>query len=359
MQAISIQSLVKRYGPGPAAVDGVALRAERGEVTTLLGPSGCGKTTTLRCVAGLETPQEGDIAMGDTFLFSSRRGVNVRSEARNIGMVFQNYALWPHMSVRDNIGFALSLRGWSKALIADRIKEVLALLKLGDRIDAMPGQLSGGQQQRIALGRALAYNPEVLLLDEPLANLDARLREEMRFELRAIQERTGVTTICVTHDQSEAMVLSDKIVVMRDGRIEQEGTPRDIYERPRTEFTARFVGLSNLIGIEGMEPAGNGLAARTSFGSLVFHPGGIDQARIAKLSIRPEDVRVAPERNGAAVNLFPAKVESVTYQGENMAVFADPGGQEIRAHVSRGLAVRPGQDVFLTLPPEHIVPVEA
>lgn len=297
--------------------------------------------------------------MGDTFLFSSRRGVNVPSEARNIGMVFQNYALWPHMSVRDNIGFALSLRGWSKALIADRIKGVLALLKLGDRIDAMPGQLSGGQQQRIALGRALAYNPEVLLLDEPLANLDARLREEMRFELRAIQERTGVTTICVTHDQSEAMVLSDKIVVMRDGRIEQEGTPRDIYERPRTEFTARFVGLSNLIGIERIEPAGNGLAARTSFGALAFHPNGIGQARIAKLSIRPEDVRVAPDRNGAAINLFPAKVRSVIYQGENMAVFADPGGQEIRAHVPRGLAVRPGQDVFLTLPPERIVPVEA
>jgi ABC-type sugar transport system ATPase subunit len=204
MQSISIHSLVKRYGPGPAAVDNVTLRAERGHVTTLLGPSGCGKTTTLRCVAGLESPQEGEIVMGDTLLFSSRRGVNIPSELRNIGMVFQNYALWPHMSVRDNIGFALSLRGWSRSLIAERIKRVLTLLKLADRIDAMPGQLSGGQQQRIALGRALAYNPEVLLLDEPLANLDARLREEMRFELRSIQEREGVTMICVTHDQSEA-----------------------------------------------------------------------------------------------------------------------------------------------------------
>jgi ABC-type Fe3+/spermidine/putrescine transport system ATPase subunit len=359
MQPISIQSLVKRYGPGPAAVDRIALRAERGEVTTLLGPSGCGKTTTLRCVAGLETPQEGEIAMGDTVLFSSRRAINVPSEARNIGMVFQNYALWPHMSVRDNIGFALSLRGWSKGQIADRIKQVLSLLKLAERIDAMPGELSGGQQQRIALGRALAYNPEVLLLDEPLANLDARLREEMRFELRSIQQRTGVTTLCVTHDQSEAMVLSDKIVVMRDGGIEQEGTPRDIYERPRTEFAARFVGLSNLIGIERIEPAGNGLAARTPFGPVVFHPNGIVQARIAKLSIRPEDVRLTAGRDGEVVNLFPAKVSSVIYQGENMAVFADLGGQEIRAHVRRGRAVQQGHEVFLTLPPERIVPVEA
>ncbi len=287
------------------------------------------------------------------------RGVNVPSEARNIGMVFQNYALWPHMSVRDNIGFALSLRGWSRAQIADRVKDVLSLLKLADRIDAMPGQLSGGQQQRIALGRALDYNPEVLLLDEPLANLDARLREEMRFELRAIQERTGVTTICVTHDQSEAMVLSDKIVVMRDGRIEQEGTPRDIYERPRTEFTARFVGLSNLISIERLELAGPGLAAHAPFGPLVFHSNGIDKTRIAKLSIRPEDVRVARERNCDPVNQFSAKIGSVIYQGENMAVFADPGGQEIRAHVSNGLAIRPEQEVFLTFPPERIVPVEA
>jgi iron(III) transport system ATP-binding protein len=359
MQSIQIHSLVKRYAPGPAAVDHVSLRAERGAVTTLLGPSGCGKTTTLRCVAGLETPQEGEIEMGETMLFSSRRSVNVPSEARNIGMVFQNYALWPHMSVRDNIGFALSLRGWSRALIAERIKGVLSLLKLSDRIDAMPGQLSGGQQQRIALGRALAYNPKVLLLDEPLANLDARLREEMRFELRAIQERTGVTMICVTHDQSEAMVLSDKIVVMRDGRIEQEGGPRDIYERPRTEFVARFVGLSNLIGIDGIEPAGTGLMARVPFGALTFASNGTDRARIAKLSIRPEDVRVSLEANCAAVNAFPARVVSVTYQGETMAVFADPGGHEIRAHVSNGFAVRQGGEVFLTFPPDRIMPVEA
>lgn len=359
MKPIEITSLVKRYAPGPAAVDGISLLAEQGAVTTLLGPSGCGKTTTLRCIAGLETPDEGEIRMGEQVLFSSRSRVNVPSEDRNIGMVFQNYALWPHMSVRENIGFGPALRGWSRSRIIERIRQVLDLVRLGDRIDAMPGQLSGGQQQRIALGRALAYNPEVLLLDEPLANLDARLREEMRFELRNIQERTGVTAICVTHDQSEAMVLSDKIVVMRDGRIEQEGTPREIYERPRTEFTARFIGLSNLIGISGIEPSGNGLRGRAAFGEIVFPDGTMETQKIAKLSVRPEDVVVSTARPDNLPNAFPAEIKTLVYQGETVAMFADVGGQEIRVHVGRGLEAAEGDRVFLAFHPSRLVPVEA
>jgi ABC-type Fe3+/spermidine/putrescine transport system ATPase subunit len=359
VKPISVDALVKRYGPGPAAVDGIVLLAEQGAVTTLLGPSGCGKTTTLRCVAGLETPETGEIRMGDTVLFSSRARTNVPAEDRNIGMVFQNYALWPHMSVRENIGFGLSLRGWAKSRIIDRIRQVLDLVRLGDRIDSMPGQLSGGQQQRIALGRALAYNPEVLLLDEPLANLDARLREEMRFELRNIQARTGVTAICVTHDQSEAMVLSDKIVVMRDGRIEQEGAPREIYERPRTEFTARFIGLSNLIGVSEIEPSGSGMKAKSAFGEIVFSGGAPDNGKIAKLSVRPEDIVVSADDAGEGINSFAAKIKTLVYQGETVALFADVGGHEIRAHVGRDIKATEGDRVYLTFHPRNLIPVEA
>ena len=357
MKPIKIEALVKRYGPGPAAVDGVTLSAEQGAVTTLLGPSGCGKTTMLRCIAGLETPDAGEIRLGETVLFSAADRINAPAERRDIGMVFQNYALWPHMSVRENIGFGLSLRGWSKSRVNDRIKQILDLLYLSDRIDSMPGQLSGGQQQRIALGRALAYEPQVLLLDEPLANLDARLREEMRFELRMIQERTGVTTICVTHDQSEAMVLSDKIVVMRDGHIEQEGTPREIYEHPRTEFTARFVGLSNLIGIEAVEPTAAGLKAKAVFGDIVFAARDYAPGRVAKLSVRPEDVAITMERPAGCVNAFKATVRSLVYQGDSVALFADLGGQEVRAHVPRNLPIAEDSLVYLSFDPNHLVPV--
>jgi len=354
MKQINVRNLVKSYRKGENAVDDISFLAEGGSLTTLLGPSGCGKTTTLRCIAGLETPQGGEIGMGSQTLFSGKSGVNMPSENRNVGMVFQNYALWPHMTVSENISFGLRLRRWPRQRISERIREVLEMLRLSGRENDMPGQLSGGQQQRVALGRALAYDPEVLLLDEPLANLDARLREEMRFEIRRIQESTGVTAICVTHDQSEAMVLSDKIIVMHNGRIEQEGTPREIYERPRTEFTASFIGLSNILDVDAVTGEGDMFRGTTPVGELRFNINGMQPDEVRKLSIRPEDIGVSTTAKGA-VNEIEMTVQSLLFQGESVVLFTARGESRIRVHVTRNFDSQAGDTVHLTLPPESLV----
>ena len=246
MQNVRVEKLVKRFGE-VIAVDGVSFEVPKGKLLTLLGPSGCGKTTTLNIIAGFETPDGGDVHVGDRLISSATENVLVPAHKRNLGMVFQSYGLWPHLRVRDNVAFGLQMRKTPRNEIAGAVERALGLVRLDGLGERYPSQLSGGQQQRVAFARALVYEPDELLLDEPLSNLDAALREEMRLELKELQTESGITTIFVTHAQVEAMVMSDIIVVMNHGRIEQMGLPSDIYQNPANQFVAGFVGISNFL----------------------------------------------------------------------------------------------------------------
>ncbi len=247
MSRVTVEGLHKRFdGKPPAlAVDSLDLEIGEGEFLALLGPSGCGKTTTLRCVAGLERPDGGRITIGDTPVFDAGRRVNVPPDRRRIGMVFQSYALWPHMTVRRNIAYPLKATRQKDALRGGRVEEVARMVECEELLDRLPAQLSGGQQQRVALARALVANPKLILFDEPLSNLDARLRDQMRTELHRIHRSRPFTAIYVTHDQAEALALGQRIAIMRAGGLEQLGTPEEIFERPASEYVAAFIGMSN------------------------------------------------------------------------------------------------------------------
>jgi ABC-type Fe3+/spermidine/putrescine transport system ATPase subunit len=355
-KSVVVEHLVKAFGEYQA-VDGVSLVAEAGTITTLLGPSGCGKTTTLRCVAGLETPSSGTIRFGGQIVFCSDQRRDIPTEQRGIGMMFQNYALWPHMSVAENVAFGLTLRRLPRAEVERRVRLALDLVQLSHRAHVLPGQMSGGQQQRVALARALAYDPEVLLLDEPLANLDARLREEMRYELVEVQARTGLTALYVTHDQSEAMTLSTRIIVMHNGRIAQQGAPPEIYENPRNRFVAEFVGASNFIDVESAEPSGDRVVGRTDLGPLRARPTG--GATVRYFMIRPEDVQVSLEAALGLDNEVLATIASRIYQGETIILLARArNGQILRAHVRRDHPAKPGDIAVLHLPAQCLIALE-
>src|SRR2546423_1643306 len=270
---IEVEDLEIHYGEVPA-VRGVSFSVQPGEQLTLLGPSGCGKTTTLRAIAGLEQPSAGEIRIGGAPVYSSARRVNIPAEKRGLSMVFQSYAIWPHMSVFDNVAYGLRVRKRPEAEVTARVREALDLVQLGELGARSASKLSGGQQQRVALARAFVFSPAVLLFDEPLSNLDAKLRAEMRVELKELQRRLAITSVYVTHDLEEALAISDRIVVMRDGVIEQVGTPAEIYDRPRNTFVADFIGSANLIrgrrrpdlerdGLVGIEPPGGALVHGT------------------------------------------------------------------------------------------------
>src|SRR4051794_9364181 len=250
--SVELRNLVKRYGT-LAVVDDVSLTIDHGRLVCLLGPSGCGKTTTLRLIAGFVEPSEGEIRVGDKVVSSPAR--TVPPERRNMSMIFQSYALWPHMTVAQNVAYGLDLRKIDRDTIARKLKAILDTTHLDALGGRYPGELSGGQQQRVALARALIVDPQTLLLDEPLSNLDANLREEMRFEVRRLHDEYRYTTVYVTHDQSEAMTTADLICVMNGGKIEQSGTPEEIYDRPRSEFVARFIGASNVVSGKSLDDA--------------------------------------------------------------------------------------------------------
>jgi len=321
MPDLMVENLYKRFGD-VVAVDHISFTVREGEFLTLLGPSGCGKTTTLFAIAGLDRPDDGLIRVGETTFFDSATGDFIVPEQRNCGMVFQSYALWPHMTVYENLAFPLRLRKVPKEERSERIHEALRLVELEPYKDRYPHQLSGGQQQRVALGRALVYSPTLLLLDEPLSNLDAKLRERARSWLKRIQGQLGITTVYVTHDQTEALVLSDRIVVMREGRICQTGTPQSIYASPTEPFVADFIGTSNFfrgqiagVGEGGavvvnLEGADQGLKIKTG---KSFAPG-----TPVTVSIRPEKVQVLDQSGGAAPpaeNCMKAKVVDRIYLG--------------------------------------------
>ncbi|HWL43555.1 MAG TPA: ABC transporter ATP-binding protein [Ilumatobacter sp.] len=294
MTALTVESLTKSFG-AKLALDDVTFTAEEGQLLTLLGPSGCGKSTTLWSIAGLHQPDHGRITFGGDPVFDAGRGVNLPAERRECGVVFQSYAIWPHMSVHDNVAYPLKLRKVPKRERAARVAEVLALVELDGLAGRYPHQLSGGQQQRVSLARALAYQPRVLLLDEPFSNLDAKLRDRARAWLRDLQQRVGITTVFVTHDQDEALSMSDRVVVMHDGAVAQIGVPEDVYHRPVDLFVADFVGSVNLIpgdvvsvsdGVAEFVIAGTQTAVRVAADASV-RPGPAD------LGVRPEALTLA------------------------------------------------------------------
>jgi len=294
---ITVQGLTKRFG-SLEVVSNVGFSIEEGEMFTLLGPSGCGKTTLLRLIAGFYSPDEGEVQ------FDGRRVNELPPHERGIGMVFQNYALWPHMTVFENAAYGLKLRKVAPTEIAERIRAVLEKVKLGEMGERYPGQLSGGQQQRVALARALVLNPKMLLLDEPLSNLDAKIRIQVRAEIRKLQKELGITTVYVTHDQEEALTLSDRIAVFNKGKVLQIGPPKTLYERPQNRFVADFIGINNLAEgtVEAVDASQGWLRLKTGFGDLLavmderFRPG--DRCVV---SVRPENVALdgvpAPGRN--------------------------------------------------------------
>jgi spermidine/putrescine ABC transporter ATP-binding subunit len=352
---VALQDVTKRFGRA-TAVDRVSLEVRKGEFLTLLGPSGCGKTTTLNMVAGFLDPDEGTIAL---------RGQQVNylpPYQRDTSMVFQNYALFPHMTVYDNVAFGLRMRGTGDADVRRRVHQALDQVHLAGLGDRYPRQLSGGQQQRVALARAIVTEPTVLLLDEPLSNLDLKLREAMRLELKALQHRLGLTTIYVTHDQSEALVMSDRIVVMNRGRVEQIGTPLDIYEHPATPFVADFIGTMNSFPVTPAAgaPAG-GLEVVTAGGlrlRLLPQPVGATRLLVA---IRPEKCRVAGARPDGD-NVFPATVADVVYLGATLryqVMLQGGDGLLVDDLNVPGTAVRKGDAVWAVLPPEHCLLLEA
>jgi iron(III) transport system ATP-binding protein len=325
------------------------LRVQEGELVTLLGPSGCGKTTTLRCVAGLERPDAGAIRIGGEPVSGGRRFV--APEHRNVGMVFQSYALWPHMTVFANVAYPLRVRREPRGDIRRRVLEVLDAVGMAAYANRMPAQLSGGQAQRVALARAIVARPRVLLFDEPLSNLDARLRVSMRQEVRAAHERAGTSSIYVTHDQEEAIALSDRVGVMNGGVIEQFGTPREIYERPATRFVARFVGFENVLSGTVRERRPGALSVELEGGrGLVWceDEREIAAGQAVDLAIRAEDVRVG-------TGDLRARVTNATYAGRHTQVVLDLQGVALTARTDA--AAEPGQEIDIELPPRCIVPV--
>ncbi|HSR71279.1 MAG TPA: ABC transporter ATP-binding protein [Kiloniellales bacterium] len=353
MSTLRIDNLYKLYGEVPA-VNRVSFDVEPGEFLSLLGPSGCGKTTTLRCIAGFERPDRGRIYFGDEPLTDIRRGVFVPPNRRGFGMVFQSYAVWPHMTVLDNVGYPLTVRsGISRSEIRERVNASLELVGLAGYEKRYPTQLSGGQQQRVALARALVMEPRVLLFDEPLSNLDAKLRERMRFELIELQSQLGIPAVYVTHDQAEAMVISRRILVMEQGKIAQMGRPREIYERPATRFVADFIGLTNFVPatVEGCADGGHwavncGLGDQLGVSERQHAPGDS-----VVLAIRPERVELSLEKP-AGGNVFAAKLHSAYYVGPYTEYFLDVDGLVLRAQRSAPLDVRTGDRLFGRVAPE-------
>src|SRR5712671_7300156 len=296
MASVELRGLTKRYG-ALAVVDDVSLTIAHGSLVCLLGPSGCGKTTTLRLIAGFVEPSAGEIHVGEKVVSSPAR--TVPPERRNMSMIFQSYALWPHMTVAENVAYGLKLRKMDKETIAQKLNSILSTTHLDHLAERYPGELSGGQQQRVALARALVVEPETLLLDEPLSNLDANLREEMRFEVRRLHDAYRYTTVYVTHDQSEAMTTADLICVMNLGKIEQSGTPEEIYDRPRSEFVARFIGSSNVVTGKGL-PDG-----RVEFAGVALRVTGekVTAGKPTPVSIRPHDIVLSAQQPQQADNV--------------------------------------------------------
>ena len=355
MPSIKLERLTKRFGE-LVAVNDITVRFEEGVMTSLLGSSGCGKTTTLNLIAGFIEPDAGAIYFGDRPIADPAQGIAVPPNKRNLGMVFQSYALWPHLTVADNVAYGLKMRRVPRAERDQLVRRALQRVRLGSHLDRYPHELSGGQQQRVALARAIAYSPEVLLFDEPLSNLDAQLREEMRLELKELHRDIGITAVYVTHDQAEAMVLSDRIIVMRDGTIRQIGTPRELYEQPTDAGVAQFIGKSNVLDATVVEQSGRrtrvtidgveGALWSRAPNTPLLNTRGV-------LSIRPEGVRLLP-RDGNGSHRLVGRVSSATYLGHmNEYVVTLGATHKLAVESSAAEVLAIGDEVALEIDPER------
>ncbi len=355
---IRVEGLTKSFAANDqrvAAIAGIDFEIKAGEMATLLGPSGCGKTTTLRCLAGLERPDGGRIVIGEQTMADAKAGVFVPPQRRNLGMVFQSYAIWPHMTVLENVAYAHEGRGIGKAERKQLAMAALELVQLAAFADRPAPRLSGGQQQRVAIARAMVGHPQALLFDEPLSNLDAKLRIDMRNELRRIQRQSGLTAIYVTHDQGEALAISDWIIVMKDGRIVERDRPVDIYRRPRHVFTAQFLGATNLIAgtVAAVDAAAGALAVTTALGPLL----GVDPTRTlspgakVRVSIRPEDLSTHAAA-GEAVNTIEGRMTFAAFAGAAVEAELRCGGNNIACLLDRDADLTPGRTVTLRAKPD-------
>jgi iron(III) transport system ATP-binding protein len=347
LACVELRGLTKRFG-SLAVVDDVSLRIDHGQLVCLLGPSGCGKTTTLRLIAGFLEPTDGEIHVGDRVVSSKAR--TLPPESRKMSMIFQSYALWPHMTVTENIVYGLRLRKLDRDTIAKKLAAILETTKLEILAQRYPGELSGGQQQRVALARALIVEPETLLLDEPLSNLDANLREEMRFEIRRLHDEYRYTTVYVTHDQSEAMTTADLIAVMNAGKIDQLGTPEEIYDRPQSEFVARFIGASNII--KGIARDENHIVFSGS--TLQVVGAKLKPGESAAVAIRQHDILLSTQAPPTQQNAVKATVTRQVFLGASRDTMVETlDGTTLRVVTSTENAVPRGTEVWLTLSPER------
>lgn len=360
--SLVIENLTKTYGE-VKAIENININVEKGKLLVLLGPSGCGKTTTLRCIAGFEKPDAGKITISDKVVADPSNGIHLPAEKRGLGMVFQSYAIWPHLTVFDNVAYGLKMRKWSRAKIKERVEEMLELTGLQEYGDRPAPMLSGGQMQRVALARSLAYHPEVLLLDEPLSNLDSKLREHLRFELREIQIKMGFTAVYVTHDQLEAVALADEIVLMKEGVIEQQGTAEHIYNQPKSSYVADFIGSANLIPaiITGEEDncylleTPENVQIRALRNETAFNKG-----QSVKLVMRPENIYLSDKKkNGSDVNSWSGKVVVPSYLGTQTRYVISLNGRRLFVTVlGSSQAFQADDNIYLNIPPEEVQVLE-
>ena len=353
MSYLSVQHLFKTFGDFKALND-VSIDIERGRVCALLGPSGCGKTTTLRCIAGLETADSGRISLDGRVLSDPTARQFIAPERRELGMVFQSYALWPHKSVAENISLGLKIQGLGQGEIRDRVASGLELVGMAGTQDRFPANLSGGQQQRVALARALTLQPKCILFDEPLSNLDLLLRERMRFEIRELLVKLGITAVYVTHDQTEALVISDHIVVMNHGNIEQEGAPMEVYARPRNRFTAEFLGRTNVLPLNraACDPATGLVVAESGTRFFSRDTARLSEATASLIAFRPEMVRI--NEQGAA-NAFDARITSCQFLGASTQLVLDLDGTPVTALLPGSQNYRAGDAVRMSIDPAHVL----
>jgi iron(III) transport system ATP-binding protein len=360
MAELKLVNLGKSYGDFKAVYD-VNLTVKDGEFVTLLGPSGCGKTTTLRMIAGFTTPTSGTILLDDVAITSTEHRIFLPPEQRDMGMVFQSYAVWPHMNIFQNVAYPLRFKKLSKREMKDKVMQVLALVKLEGLAERMPDQLSGGQQQRVALARALVMEPKVLLLDEPLSNLDAKLRESMRFEIVELQRRIKITVVYVTHDQAEAMSMSDRIVVLHNGVIQQIGTAVEVYQKPANTFVAGFIGLANFIPCTVVEMSGDTARVRLDDGTadhllicpiISTHKKAGEKAVVV---VRPEYVEVLPYQGSGGTR---ARVLRQTYLGDKSDVLLELGNVTVRANTLTNISLERGQDVSVSFSHPILLDIE-
>ena len=362
--AVEVRNLTKAFG-SVTVINSVSFNVKKGKTVTLLGPSGCGKTTTLRCIAGLEEPTSGVIHIGDRLVFDGPAQFELEPEKRNVGMVFQSYAIWPHMTVGENVRFPLDIKKLPQKERRDKVAEILKSVGLGDYVNRPASQLSGGQQQRVALARALVFEPSVVLFDEPLSNLDANLRDHMRHELQELQERIGFTAIYVTHDQREALSLSDEVIVMNGGRIDQVGPPEEIFSYPRSVFTARFLGCSNIFMGTASSVSGNGVvsvcvAPDTHFSGKHHGDQPATGAELA-IAIRSNKIRLSAQDDFSDPNLqrFPAVVESRVFFGTYIEYGLCVGSLKLKADCEVGVHYDLGQSIFAAMSQSDCLVVKA